>query len=131
MSVTKPYGVQGSSWAYIPFSYDDFGASGVEEEAFDMPKDALVVGGHLQITTPFNSGTSDTLTVGDEDDDDEYVAGVDGQAAARSALVPTGLAYTAPKALVIKWTGVGAAPSAGAGYLAVEYIRTGRQDQHV
>lgn len=107
------------------FTYEDF-ESGVAEAALDLPGNATVIGGEFVITEVFDSGTSDTIKVGDGDDDDRYASGVDGQSTGRTALTLTGYKYTAPDTVDIVWTGVGSAPSAGAGYLLVEYIIEGR-----
>ncbi len=122
MTITKDSGRQEVVCADVGFSFDEFGASGVAEAALDLPQNAVVVGGFLVIDTAFDSLTSDTLTVGDGDSDDLYVAGIDGTAAALSAIVPTGKKYTVPDTIDIKWTGVGTAPTQGAGRLIVEYI---------
>lgn len=122
MAISQISGRQYPLIAKIPFSFDDFESSGVAERALGLPGNATVIGGELVIETAFNSGTSDALDVGDGDDVDRYAAGVDAQTVARTALTLTGYKYTTPDSIDIIWTGVGAAPTAGAGYLLVEYV---------
>ncbi len=136
MAITKDFHRQYPLRAYVPFTYADFGESGVAEEAVDLPAGAIVTGGEIVITTAFNSagGTTpaDTLTVGDGSDDARYAAGVDGQTAARTALGPTGYKYPAGDTVDIKWTpnaDTTTAPTQGAGYLVVEYVKPGRSNE--
>lgn len=110
------------------FTYEDF-ESGVAEKAIGLPGNARVIGGEVTITTAFDSGTSDTIKVGDGDDDDRYAAGVDAQAAARTALTLTGYNHEVPDTIDITWTGVGSAPAAGEGYLEVHYVLESRSNE--
>lgn len=127
MPISKEVGRQYVLSAKVPFAFGDFGASGVIEPALDLPGGATVIGGELVITTAFNSGTSDVITVGDiGGTEDRYATAVDGQAAARTALTLNGVGYSAPAVIGIDWTGVGAAPTAGAGYVDVQYVMDGR-----
>ena len=127
MSITKNSGRQWPIVAEVDFAFGDFGASGVIEAALDLPGNAVIIMGEIVIDTVFNSGTSDTLTVGDVGGtENRYASGVNGQAAALTALTRNGVRNTAPTAVGIKWTGVGAAPTQGAGRLLVAYSREGR-----
>lgn len=129
MAITKDSGRQNTKVAYIPFTYATL-ASGVNE-AVDIPAGAIVTGGCLVITTIFNSGTTDLLEVGDGVQDDDYlVAGAadNGSTAQYIAFTPTGYQYTANDSIDIKWTPVGTAATAGAGYMIVEYIVPGRAE---
>lgn len=107
--------------AVQPFTFADF-VSGTAKAAVEVPGGAEVIGGLLVIDTPFNSETSDTLKIGDSGDDDRYKAGINGQTAAATALVPTGYEYTTLSNVTLTWTGVGAAPTAGAGRLILQYV---------
>lgn len=127
MPFTKEAGRQAPSVAIVDFAFDDFDASGVAEVAIDLPSGVIVTDGYLNITTVFDSGTSDTLTVGDTTDDDEYASAIDGQALGVTRLVPTGVELTTEN-IVVKWTGVDAAPAQGAGTLVVEYVYSDRAD---
>ena len=124
MPIDKDFNRQYELSAHVPFTYDDF-ESGVAQEAVKLPAGAIVTGGELVITTAFNAATSDTLTVGDGNTADLYATGVEGQAAARTALTLTGYAYTEGDTVDVTLTSVGT-PTQGAGYLVVKYIKPGR-----
>lgn len=127
MAISKSAGRQWPQIAIVEYTYADF-TSGVGVEAVDLPPGARVVGGYNGILTAFDSATSDTIEIGDATTAARYLSD-DGQAAGGSALVPTGLEYTEGGAITIEWTGVGAAPSAGAGVLAVMYTIDGRANE--
>jgi hypothetical protein len=129
MAITNSSDRQYPLVAVIGFDYTDF-TSGEALAVAQIPADAVVVGGMLVFSTLFNSATSDTFTVGDGVDDDEYAAGVNAKTTAYTALVPTGYQYTANTDLVLKWTGVGTAPTQGAGFLIVQYVREGRANEN-
>lgn len=131
MPITKKPGRQEVIAATADFTFADV-ASGTYAAAVDLPGGAIVVGGHLAITTIFNSATDDKFSIGDK-------VGANAAAAATYAaqsaditapgaveIVPTGKKYTEPSTVGIVWTGTGAAPSAGAGRLTVLYIVDGR-----
>jgi hypothetical protein len=99
------------------------GNSGVDLEALDMPPGAIVLGGDVTVTEAFDSGTSDVLDVGDASSENRYVNDVNIAATGRTALVPTGFTITdGEPAISVRWTGVGAAPTAGSARLTVQYF---------
>ena len=131
MPIKKLTGRQEVIAATADFTFADV-ASGTYAAAVDVPAGAIVVGGHLAITTIFNSATTDQFSIGDK-------VGANAAAtatyAAQSAditapgavpIVATGKKYAAAATVGIVWTGAGAAPSAGAGRLTVLYIVDGR-----
>lgn len=63
------------------FSYDDF-TDAVGLPFCTLPIGARVLGGYVDISTVFNSTTSDTLIIGDATDPNEYVSALNAQAAA-------------------------------------------------
>jgi hypothetical protein len=89
MAITNSTDRQYPLAAVIGFDYTDF-TSGTALAVAEIPADAVVVGGMLVFSTLFNSATSDTFTVGDAVDDDEYAAGVNAKTTAYTALTPTG-----------------------------------------
>lgn len=107
------------------FTFADF-VSGVAQNAIEVPANAICIGGDFVVDTAWNSATSDTFIVGDSGDTDRYKAAINGQTAARTALVPTGYKYTTQSNVSITWTGVGTAPTAGAGRLIMQYAVAGR-----
>lgn len=122
MAITKKSGRQEGLWAEVEFTYADL-VSATPQTAIVVPPNAVIVGGELVISTAFNSATSDVIEVGDGGDDDRYTASdINVAAAGRTALTITGYRYTVQDTIDIKWTGVGTAPSAGAGTLRVQYL---------
>jgi hypothetical protein len=101
--------------------------------AVDVPGGAIITGGFLAITTLFNSATDDKFSIGTK------VGSASANKTALAALsaditaagtsvpiVPTGYQFTEPGSVGVVWNGSGAAPSAGAFMLVVEYIKDGR-----
>ena len=129
MSITVDSGRQDLLVADVDFTYADF-TSGSPAAAIEVPAGAVVVGGFIVIDTAFDSATSDTIIVGDGGDDNRYANAVNGASAALTALTITGYEYTETDNIDIQWTGVGAAPSAGAGRLVVHYYVDGRAAQN-
>lgn len=127
MAITKKAGRQEVISAAVAFAVADMGAmNGNDVAAIELPEGAVLLSGVVIIDTAFDGTTSDTLTVGDVADPDRYVAGVDAQAEALTALVPTGLELTTPTDITIAITNVGGVATAGAGRLIVEYVVNGR-----
>lgn len=129
MAFTQDSGRQYPLAAVASFTYDDF-TSGTYLPMVEVPSDAIVIGGFLVIDTVFDSGTTDTFTVGDSVDDDEYGSAIDGQAAALTAITPTGYKFTANGTVGLKLTSVGTAATQGAGRLVVQYVRDGRSNEN-
>ena len=128
MPITLKSDRQQSSWATVDISYADL-VSGAAQTAIQLPVNAVVQAGAVVVKTAFNSATSDVIVVGDSASSNRYRASVSIAAAGRQALTPTGyLTLTTTRGLQVTWTGVGAAPSAGALRLEVEYIVLGRGD---
>jgi len=129
MGVTKHNGVQAPSYKEAEFTFEDL-VSGEFNCAIDLPSDAEIIDGALTITTAFDSETSDTGTVGDADTDDRYAAAIDMQALGTTKIEATGvLCNSADKRQFgFSWTGVGAAPEAGAGKIWCTYIQKNRSD---
>jgi hypothetical protein len=94
-----------------------------------------ILRGFLDITTAFDSDTSDAIEVGDTvaDDVDKYLTSTSVASTGLTAL--TGIpandgAIDTGEALTITWTGTGSpAATAGAGVLTVEYVEDGRQTE--
>ena len=131
MPIKKLSGRQEVIAATADFTFADI-VSGVYQPAVDVPAGAIVVGGHLAITTLFNSATTDQFSIGDKVGS---AAAVNTTYAALSAditavgavpLVPMGKKYAEPSTVGIVWTGAGAAPTAGVARLTVQYIVDGR-----
>jgi len=120
-------------YAEQEFSFADL-TSGTAEPVIYLKPGTRVLRGFLDITEAFDSGTSDSLTVGDTlaDDVDKYLGATDGQAAALTAFtappITDGVIGTG-EALTVTWTGDGTAATAGKGVVAIEYVEDGRQTE--
>jgi hypothetical protein len=130
MAITKDAGVQSVSSKKVDFTFADLGATtAFDNEAMGIPSGAIVRGGEIVITTPFNS-TTNTFTVGDKASNNRFKSAIDAKTAALTALVPTGKSHNTAneRTIVINSAFTGVAPTAGAGFLIVDYIETGRAD---
>lgn len=131
MTITKKSGRQEVIAATADFTFADV-ADDTYMPAVDLPSGAIVVGGHLAITTIFNSGTDDKFSIGDKVGSaaatkDTYAAlSADITAAGAVPIVATGKKYGEPSTVGVVWNGTGAAPTAGVGRLTVLYIVDGR-----
>lgn len=131
MPIKKLSGRQEVIAATADFTFADI-VSGAYQDAIDVPAGAIVVGGHLAITTLFNSATTDQFSIGDKVGsaaaaNTTYAAqSADVTAVGAVPIVPMGKKYAEPSTIGIVWTGVGAAPTAGVGRLTVQYIVDGR-----
>jgi hypothetical protein len=126
MAITKNSGRQELIQAYVDINFGDL-TSGADAPAIDLPRNAVIVGGSVVVVTPFNSATSDVLDVGDASSENRYVNDVNIHTAGLTALVPTGFVTTTSEpSVTVRWTGVGAAPTAGQVRLSVQYYVKGR-----
>ena len=131
MPITKKSGRQEVIAATADFTYADV-TDDTYMPAVDLPGGAIVVGGHLAITTIFNSGTDDKFSIGDKvgaaSAAKETYADLSAEITAAGAvpIVPTGKKYSEPSTVGVVWNGSGTAPSAGVGRLTVLYIVEGR-----
>jgi len=126
MALTKARGRQTVLSAAIPFTFADL-TSGAITEAIDLPGGAHMVSGAVAVTTAFDSGTSDAIEVGLlSDATNTYLSSTSIAAAALTPLVPAGGSLAAKDVVTIEWTGAGTAPTAGVGFLRVDYVIDGR-----
>lgn len=131
MPITKLSGRQEVIAATADFTYADV-TDDTYMAAVDLPGGAIVVGGHLAITTLFNSATDDKFSIGDKVGSasatkDTYAAlSADITAVGAVPIVATGKKYSEPSTVGVVWNGSGTAPTAGVGRLTVLYIVDGR-----
>jgi hypothetical protein len=64
MPLFKNHGRQWPLWAYQEIPLADL-ATGVAIEAIDLPRDAVVVDGFVEVTVAFDDTTTATLSIGD------------------------------------------------------------------
>ncbi|NIQ14286.1 MAG: hypothetical protein GTO02_07745 [Candidatus Dadabacteria bacterium] len=100
----------------------------VAEAVFDIPANAIIVGGGIVVDTAFNSTTSDVLDLGDGSDDDRYTpTPINLQATGFTAWTVTGFKYTTADTIDLEWTaGAASTATAGSARLWLEYIVDGR-----
>ena len=124
MTITQNVSRQEVIAAYVDFAFGDLTTT-VAIDAIQLPANAKIVGGQLDVTTAWNSATSDVAVV---KIGAETVLASTSVAAAGSN--PFGdsqaIKTTAEADVTITWTGAGAVPSAGVGSLTVLYIVEGR-----
>lgn len=121
------------------FSYDDF-TSGVGLAFCTLPIGARVLGGYCNIVTAWDSGTSDSLEIGDATDPNEYLSALDAQATgttefslsnlfdAAGAITPPIVA--ASDEILIEITSVGTAATAGVGNATMFYQDVTKFDEN-
>jgi len=107
----------------------DFGASNTAATTFvviPLPPGATVIGGAVIRTQAFDAATF-TVTVGDADDDNRYLAATDVKAVGITPLVPTGYVGTGQNIEII----VDAADVCTTGICTgrVEYVVAGRDNE--
>lgn len=119
--------------------YSDL-VSGTAKNIFTPFKNgSLILAGSLIGIVPFNSATSDVITIGKTVDDDAVDADAFLTSTSIAAAANTRTAFTTlppfvddiatgALQLTATWTGVGAAPTAGEAWVVVQYIRDGHED---
>ena len=100
MAIKKNAARQELIVAHLDIGFADPTTYGTAEEAFDLPGNAILLGGDVVVKTPWNSATTATLKLGDAADDDRYTASaIDLKTAGRTALTLTGYKHTTAQAL--------------------------------
>ena len=127
MPIKKNPSRQGLIVAHLTIGYADPTAYGTAENAFDLPGNAVIVGGDVTVLTPWNSATTATLKLGDATDDDRYTnAAIDLKTAGRTALTLTGYKHAVAEALKALVAQTGAAATAGQARITIHYYVEGR-----
>jgi hypothetical protein len=128
MAITFDSDRQDVLTARVRITFDDV-TDLVAEPAIDVPAGAVYAGGWVDIITPFNSATTDTLDVGDGDDPDRYSAtpiNIAAAAGTRSMLDDIYGRYAEKDTIDVVWDGTGAVPTAGEVELVFQYVREDR-----
>ena len=129
-SAAKPdvAGVVNYSEVYI-FAEDAVAGSGSHTaNLLAIPANARVLRGAADIEEAFDAGTTNVLIVGDEDDDDHFLAAGDVNEAATGVTAfasNTPKRYTAAKTLKAKYSYTGTAPTIGRARVWCEWVRPG------
>lgn len=125
MAITKKPGRQEVVSAKVTWTFGtgaDVAVQGTYP-AIDLPANAVVIGGYLNITDA-TTATVD-VSVGDGGSATRYASAVDGAAVALTALTVTGYKYSEPDTIDVKITTADPA-AAGTAELVVNYVVDGR-----
>ena len=106
----------------------DFGTAAVQNVVV-LPEGSLVIRAFVLVTTAYNSATTATLSVGDAVTPARYGAGIDLKTTGRKALTPTGLITAAKAPVTATFAQTGAAATAGAARVYIEYIVERKADE--
>jgi len=129
MAITKSDARQWPLAEIIRITYADLDASAPVPLA-DLAGGEMVTGGSVTVVTPWDSGTSATLDLGDADDDDRYTStAIDLATAGRTALTLTGDVQSVHTELLATLAESGTAATAGEAVLEFTVIREGRQSE--
>lgn len=126
MAIKKNSGRQELIVAHLTIGYADITTYGTAENAFDIPGNAVIVGGDIVVGTAWNSATTATLSLGDAASATRYANAVDLKTAARTALTITGLKYTAADFIKALVSQTGTAATAGSARISLQYYVEGR-----
>lgn len=97
--------------------------------AIRLPANSVVLSGDVVVSTALNSGTSDSLIVGDAASTARYKSSFSIASTGRTALVPTGDINTDRTDVTMRWLRLGAtAPTVGALRLILKYFVKGRSE---
>jgi hypothetical protein len=112
--------------AMLGFTFADITASGVAENAIEVPEGAIVVGGDIVVLTAWNTTGTATLSLGDAGSATRYANAVNLKAAARTALTLTGYKHSVTEWLKALVTTADLNANAGEARITLHYVRDGR-----
>lgn len=115
--------------ASLLINFDDPTAYGSAEDAFEVPANAVLIGGDITVLTAWNSGTTATLSLGDAGSSTRYASAVDLKTAGRTLLTFTGYKHTTTEKLKALFAQTGTAATAGKARVRVEYFVEGRSTE--
>lgn len=117
--------------AMVRFDFEDLTA-GEGEPFHKLPPGGVVTGGAVVVETPWNSGTSADLTVGDSDSSDRYTSSaVDLTTEGRTAFDLDGHQYTTPDELIATLAEDGSEATEGEGFIELEVVIEDRANEAV
>lgn len=120
MTILKNDSRQSVAVAVQEIALSDF-ADGAAQAAIELPGNAIVVGGFINVTEAFDAATTATLSLGDVDSANRYANAVDLKTLGKTDLTVTG--YLNPRLgdLIAAFTEDGAS-TVGKLMVVVEYI---------
>jgi hypothetical protein len=128
MAITKDTGRQWPLVAKVSFDYTKIPTTATAYEALDLPPGASVIGGALIVDSPWLTVTTATLSVGDADAATRYLTTADLEAAA-GTYYPFVIATKGSKDVNVTYAFTGAAATAGAATLVVQYVLDGKANE--
>lgn len=115
-------------YGYNEMLYSDF-ATSATQNVIVLPEGSLVVRAFVLVTTPYNSATTATINVGDTAVPTRYGSAVDLKTAGIKQLTPTGFITPAAGPVTVSFSQTGAAATAGAARVYVEYLVERKADE--
>lgn len=122
-------GRQYSLVAVVELGFADLPA-GVATEIFELPHNAIVVGGDFTVIEVGDGAVSEVMDVGDTAVADRYADGVNAKALARTALTLTGFKSSGKTAITATRIEGGAAAAQGTYRFTVQYIQLDRSNEN-
>lgn len=128
MAISKNSGRQWPQVARVEFTYADAGAAVVASpnilEVMNIPVNAIILRGYINVTTAWVGPTVATVDIGDGGDPDRYTSSPISLLAAAKTDFTAGLGYqyTAADTIDIDYVQTVAPSTAGAAEIVVEYI---------
>lgn len=110
------------------FDYTDLGNGVVATLRAKLPSNAVILGGGVMVDTAWNS-TTNTVGVGDTASNTRFAATLDLKTTGFKPLTTLGRLGTGLKEVTLLGAYTGGAPTAGVGYLVVNYVEIGRADE--
>jgi hypothetical protein len=104
-------------------------ATAATQNVVVLPEGAMVIRAFVLVTTAYNSATTATLSVGDSVTPARYGSGIDLKTTGIKALVPTGYITPGQGPVTVTFAQTGAAATAGAARVYVEYIVERKGDE--
>lgn len=127
MAITKSDARQWPLSEVIRFTFEDVEA-GVVPMA-DLAGGEMVVGGSITVVTAWTTTGAATVSLGDEDEDDRYLDGVNLKAAGRTAFTLDGNVYPSAAELLATFALADADADAGEAVVEFTILREGRQSE--
>jgi hypothetical protein len=115
----------------VPWTYEDLPATAIAKAIANLPGDAIVVIGHIQVDVGTDFGTSCVLDLGDSADPNRYTSSpIDLQTPGNSFITITGYKTLVSEDLIITPTIVTAGvATVGSGRIVLMYVREGRANE--
>lgn len=128
MAISKDTGRQWPLCAVVDIAYSDTPTTATFYEAADLPGNARVIGGALVVKTAWDS-TTNTFSVGDSGAAARYLSATDLKTAGTTAFDFSTDDGSAPLDVGVTYAETGAAATAGAAQLIIQYVIDGKANE--